>query len=163
MSLIKVACQNCSETFSKEKKHHAENLKLDHKFYCSPRCSAEYRKTRISLICENPNCENAFERISSEVSKHNYCSRSCAVIVNNSKYPKNPGEKKICPICNRVFVSRKIYCSRVCHAQSQVINSNKLLSKIKMFYGQNGQIPFKHELPHYRSIRNQFGTWNKAI
>lgn len=32
-----------------------------------------------------------------------------------------------------------------------------------MFYGQNGRIPFKHELPHYRSIRNQFGTWNKAI
>ena len=34
---------------------------------------------------------------------------------------------------------------------------------IQNFYAENGRIPLKKELPHYRSIRGNFGTWNNAI
>jgi len=117
----------------------------------------------IILTCENSKCKNRFERKPSGISPHNYCSRSCAVTVNNTKFPKNPGVRKKCAVCEKEFVSLKKYCSTKCQAIGQTIPKEKLIKLIQDFYFKNGRIPLKKEFPHYRSIRGNFGTWNNAI
>ena len=115
------------------------------------------------LVCENPNCQKTFLRRIYSISKHNYCSRSCAVIINNRLYPKNPGIIHNCPICGSDFKSRQKFCSKRCQDLSLVVPSKTIVLKIKEFVGDNGRIPLKREITYYKAARARFGTWNKAI
>lgn len=99
----------------------------------------------------------------SKISKHNYCSRRCAVTVNNSKFIKNPGVAKICHCCGAVYKSREKYCSRKCKDLGESISESELISQIKQFVMKNGRIPFKQEFVHSHAARLRFGSWNKAI
>lgn len=92
-----------------------------------------------------------------------YCSRSCAVTVNNSKFPKKIAKRGNCGICGKEFKGIKQYCSKRCKWQAQIIGKEILSSWIIEFYAKNKRVPVKRECPHYRSIRNVFGTWNKAV
>ena len=92
-----------------------------------------------------------------------YCSRTCAAIVNNVKYPKRPGVVKICAYCGQEFISRKKFCSRMCKDKGQVINREKLIKKINDFVKKSGRIPLKREFPNDHAVRARFGTWNNAI
>jgi hypothetical protein len=115
------------------------------------------------LICENPLCGKSFERRIYKISKHNYCSHSCAVAVNNKTHPRNPGKIEICAYCGKDFKSREKYCSRKCKDLGESISAKSLIGQIKNFVKKNGRIPFKQEFVHSHAARLRFGTWNKAI
>jgi hypothetical protein len=115
------------------------------------------------LRCENPKCGIRFERTTSELSPHNFCSSSCAASVNNKKYPKHPGIKKICASCRKEFVSREKFCSASCKFKGQIITQEEILKQIRYFFKQTGRIPLKREFQHPRAARERFGTWNNAI
>lgn len=115
------------------------------------------------LACENPKCSVKISRSFSQISEHNYCSRSCAVTVNNSKYIKNPGIAKICLYCGKAFKSREKYCSRKCKDLGETVSAEELTKQIKDFVYKNRRIPYKSELGNYNAVRNRFETWNKAI
>lgn len=115
------------------------------------------------LVCENPLCRKVFKRRVYKISKHNYCSHSCAVAVNNKTHPRNPGKIKICSYCGKEFKSREKYCSKKCKDLAAIVPGSGLLDKIKKFVDKNGRIPYKWEIGHYSAIRGRFGTWNNAI
>jgi len=115
------------------------------------------------LACENPLCRKVFQRRTCEISKHNYCSHSCAVTVNNKTHPRNPGKIKICNYCGIKFKSREKYCSRRCKDLGESISAKDLINQMKDFVKKNGRIPFKQEYMHSHAARLRFGSWNKAI
>jgi len=163
MAHLQITCSRCKKKLLRRSGWVNENKKLNYKHYCSPKCLGESKKLRRILVCENPRCKKKFERKIKDIAAHNYCSRSCAVTINNTKYPKNPGIIKKCRICGKDFVSRKIYCSLKCLHKSQIIEEKELLRLIRNFYERNGRIPLKREFVHYHAARGRFGTWNNAI
>jgi len=140
-----------------------ENIKLGRKNYCSSSCLNNSKKRRKTVVCENARCKKKFERRAKEIFAHSYCSRSCAVTVNNAKYPKNPGVIKRCKYCNKEFVSREKYCSRQCKDKAAIISKREILNLIGKFNEKNKRIPLKREFNHYHAARGRFGTWNNAI
>lgn len=115
------------------------------------------------LICENPECGKRFFRRRYKVSKHSYCSHSCAVTVNNKTHPRNPGIVKICAHCSKEFKGREKYCSRKCKDLGESISGKELLSLINEFVKKNNRIPYKKEFTHHHAARLRFGTWNNAV
>ena len=163
MASIQVFCFHCKKKFLRRTGWIKENKKLGHKNYCSSRCMGNSKRLRKNLICENPVCKKKFERRVREISVHNYCSRSCAVTVNNVKYPKNPGVIKWCKYCNKEFISREKYCSRQCADKDKIISKKEILKRIGKFNKTNNRIPLKREFNHYHAARGRFGTWNNTI
>lgn len=163
MAQTTISCSYCSKKFERSANHVNENQKLGHKKYCSGRCQGNCKKRRIKLKCENDTCSKQFERITSAISLHNFCSSSCAALVNNKKYPKHPGKRKNCATCNKEFVSREKYCSVPCMTKGQTITKDEIIKKIREFHQQIGRIPLKREFHHARAARNRYGSWNNAI
>ena len=161
--IIFLECPTCKTIFSRDFSHAAENKKLGYKTYCSLKCQSYNKKRRKNFICENPTCKKVFEKQISGISLHNFCSRSCAVSVNNHKFPKNPAVKKICAFCKGIFISREKYCSAICQAKAQIIPGEEIIKQIKDFYLKYERIPFKKEFSHPHAARDRFGSWNKAI
>lgn len=126
-------------------------------------CSARSRQNRKILVCENPFCGKKFQRTPGSISRHNYCSCSCAVTVSNIKHPRNPGIVKKCAFCGKDFKSRKKYCSRPCKDKGSTIPAEELIFKIRTFVKKCGRIPLKREMLNYHAFRSRFGTWNHAI
>lgn len=116
-----------------------------------------------TLVCENPECKKVYFGMKDNRCKHNYCSHSCSVTVNNKLHPRNPGIIKICACCGKKFKSREKYCSRKCKNLGESISAEDLIDKIKDFVKKKGRIPFKQEFIHSHAARLRFGTWNKAI
>ena len=111
--LIKTRCCFCHRQFHKDKRHLKWNEKLGHNSYCSKECESSYRRTGKWLICDNKNCKQKFYRILSGISRFNYCTGSCAAVVNNKKYPKWP--VKYCKKCKNPFRREgSPYCSMAC-------------------------------------------------
>jgi len=168
MNLIKVKCAFCGKEFFKTRGRINEVKKSGWKTYCSIICQGKAKNKQQLLKCSNPKCNNVFKRKPSDIrSSYNYCSRSCAVVVNNSKVPKR---KKIiikarCKCCGKKFIQKEqaIYCSRKCKDNDQIINNEEILKQIRDFYKRHNQIPLKREFAHYDAARGRFGTWNKAI
>ncbi len=115
--------------------------------------------------CSNPGCGNVFLRRQSQVKlvKYLYCSRSCAVTVNNKRFPKRHKLWGTCVVCGKKCNSDQMYCSRKCRAQEQTMSKEDILEQIREFYQANGRIPLKREFEHYKAARGRFGTWNKAV
>ncbi len=164
MVWIRVKCGFCHKEFKKDSRHVNENRKLGNKSYCSPKCLADNRLRRKTLICENPQCQKSFERCLGDISPRNFCSQSCSAIVNNLFRPK---KVSIClnPKCQREFYGNSKYCSPMCVPKTQPKYSRKdLLDKIKKFYRQHKRIPTKREFySNWQPYRRIFGNWNKAI
>ena len=163
MATISLVCSFCYKKFSRNINHINENIKLNQQQYCTVSCIGLSRKNQRLLTCQNPQCNKIFIRRTFSTSFHNYCSRSCAVTINNSKYPKNSGIKKICGSCNKTFVSREKYCSLSCKIKNQTVTKSFILTKIKEFYKEKGRIPLKKEFSYPRAARERFGSWNNAI
>src|SRR5258708_1672901 len=167
-TLVKVDCSHCGKKFLKYYVYVRDNKNLGHEFYCSSRCQFENRKTGAWLLCENESCKKQFYRVKNAVLKHNFCSKSCAAIVNNRRYPKWP--KRFCLTCGKEFKNRSSdYCSSKCgwsaqqnhhykHAISDIVPTIKKLGK------ELGRSPARRELGNmsHAAIR-EFGSWNKAI
>lgn len=160
-----VKCFFCHKSFFRSNGRINESEKMGWKNFCSKNCEYKTKNKQIRLICSREGCNNFFWRQPGQMNKsnYNYCSMHCAAIVNNSKYPKNPGVIKKCKTCGRLFKSRKKYCSRACKEKDMVIPKQEILGYIRNFYLTNKRIPLKRENIHYSAARSRFGTWNEAI
>ena len=136
--------------------------------YCSRKCRIKSRTTRITLRCDNLSCSRSFDRLQKEFVKSfaHYCSRSCAVKINNKKFPKITAQTKPCVVCETLFSGKNKCCSSQCRKvllRSLVIPKERILSLVHRFYRRYERIPTKNEFYHSKAARGLFGTWNKAI
>lgn len=122
--LKRVFCATCKGTIYRSIGRFNEAKKFDWNQYCSKECLSKDRTKKRVLFCEN--CGKAFKRTPSEVSPHNYCSRSCAAIVNNKKclkgHAKIKPKLKICVKCDKPFrksTGNKKYCSIKCRREAE--------------------------------------------
>jgi len=105
----------------------------------------------------------------SEISPHNYCSKSCAAIVNNKRYPKKhpKPEFRVCVRCGKKFrksTGNKKYCSMRCRREAERYTPKELLGIVKDTAQRLGKIPARRELREIDSAcRKLFGSWNNAI
>ncbi len=162
-----VVCSFCGKSFYKYAGHIKENLKLGHNFYCSLKCQSKYKTKKKMLICEN--CGKQFLRAPNDIAPHNYCSQSCAALVNNKRYPKKhlkPGFK-ICVKCNKKFrksTHNKKYCSLKCRRETEWHTPKKLLTIVKNITRELGRVPSRRETGGIdKSCRKFFGSWNNAV
>lgn len=157
-----VKCRYCGKIFFKSTGRFNEANKFKWNFYCSRNCQAIILKKRTLLICENQNCGNKFERLQSGISKHNFCSQTCAAIVNNQKRLKFI---KLCSVCSKKFTGANLYYSRECAKSGRRgYTAEELLKEVKLFSSKHGRVPARREGPIIADrCRRIFGSWNKAI
>ena len=164
---IKVRCKNCNKIFLKDKGHYKENIKFGHNFYCSRKCEYKYKTKRKTLICEN--CGKKFERTLHAISPHNFCSQSCAAIINNKKRPERNAKKIKCRNCGKTFkrwvVGNKKYCSMDCFNKARLYNPEELLEIIKNTAKKLKRVPARREFfgGVDKACVRFFGSWNKAV
>lgn len=166
MEFIEVKCEKCGKSTLKPLRRVKESKKRNWKNYCNFTCQYSAKNKQKLIICANPSCHNSFLRKKSGVSLsgNNFCSRSCAAVVNNKKHPKRKQKIKICRMCGRRFTGdKKYYCSLLCKHNSLKVSKEKIINDIKTFYRNNGRIPVKREYIHTKATRARFGSWNKAI
>jgi hypothetical protein len=163
MSAQLLSCPYCKKNFFRDAKRVKESTKLHHKSFCSSQCMISSRLKKLTVICENHTCNKQFDKRTKEIKTHNYCSRSCAVSVNNSKSPKKPALKKICATCGKLFITLEKYCSKVCLSKTLTISEEIIIQRLKDFYRQTERIPLKREFAHTKAARKRFGSWNNAI
>jgi len=167
MSFVNVNCDSCSKEFKRLINRYNEALKKGWKQYCSPKCQRKAKLRRIKKVCGNPKCNKAVSIKLNQYKKSRsgriFCSRSCAVIVNNHDSPKRQAKIKSCQICNIEFTGKNKYCSSSCLFKSQGISKKQVINYIKKFYEKWGRLPLKREYSHYKRSRTLFGTWNKAV
>lgn len=161
-SLVK--CLFCDKEFLKDNHHINENRKFGHRIYCSSNCSSLARINQIRLICENQSCKKEFKRQPSDISDHNYCSSSCAAVVNNMQFRKRLAVIRKCHYCSKRLSSYRKYCSSECKSNALTICEKDVIVRIRNFYKKHGRIPVKRETwGIYKPARKYFGTWNNAI
>lgn len=164
MALSFVTCSFCKKDFLKDNKYINENIKLGLNCYCSLKCQYSFKSKKTELSCENPKCDNTFQRQPKDISPHNYCSRSCAASINNIKFPKRFAAIRRCDYCNNNLLLRRKYCSSKCRSYALMISKEELIYRIKDFYKKYKRIPVKREMNGiYKPAREYFGTWNNAI
>lgn len=168
MNLIKVKCAFCGKEFFRTKGRFNEAKKFNWNQYCSKKCLSKVKIKRQVLVCEN--CGKAFKRTPHEISLHNYCSQSCAAIVNNKRYTRRRLKPvlKTCVKCKKQFKKRtgnKKYCSMKCRVEAERrYTSEQLLDIIKRTAQELKRVPAKRELKEIANIcTKSFGSWNDAI
>lgn len=160
---VSVDCKTCGTTFEKSRSRYNEAIRHGWAFYCSKECLNRSKYKQRDLSCDNPVCQKKFKRQLNDIQPlgHNYCSRSCAVSINNKLFPKKKAFLKECIICSQEFTGKNKCCSRTCrkiHLKSLEMNSEDIVLFIQDFYTQHGRIPFKAEFSHDNSARVHFGT-----
>lgn len=165
MKTYPIPCNHCNKVIYRDNRRINEAKRFGWKTYCSTECHSRARNKSLTLVCSNPSCGYKFTRQPHSITnlKINYCSRTCAVTINNSKFPKRHALVKNCRTCNKQFKGNEKYCSISCKSKSQVIARETVLSHIRNFYKRNGRIPFKNEYAQAKAARLRFGSWNKAI
>lgn len=162
MSFSYITCFNCGKDFLKDNRHINENRKLGHRFYCSRQCQSSTKNKQVELICENQGCKNKFKRMISQRSFRNFCSHSCAAIINNKtkgiyyigSIPKTKPIIKsanYCQYCGNRCKSRRNYCSNRCWANAHTISKEKLIKQIKLLSLKLGQTPTRRECKYHSS------------
>ncbi len=164
--LKKLFCITCKKPVYRSMGRFNESIKFNWKTYCSRKCEYQYRRKRQRLNCEN--CGKLLDRTPHTISPHNYCSRSCAAILNNRKRPERNAKKIKCPTCEKLFkrwvVGNKKYCSMKCLAKARRHNPENLLEIIRSANKKLKRVPTKRELKSVNeSCRRIFGSWNKAV
>ncbi len=162
---VKVRCRNCNKIIYRSTGRFNENLKFGHNFYCSRKCEYKYKTQKRELSCEN--CGENFLRQLNDISPHNYCSQSCAAIINNKRSPKRKAQLKICIRCRKNFKNingNLKYCSMECRNENYKKTPESLIKIIKDTAKKLKRVPSRRELD---SINDPcvkiFGSWNKAI
>ncbi len=165
--LVGVFCANCEKKFSREIFRVLENKKFGHKLYCSKKCQYQAHITRVVLVCNNLECRKVFEKQRNDVTEFNYCSRSCAAIVNNIKFPKwRPAAARFCKTCNSLITEEKIlYCSKSCKSAGlRAHSSEELLYLIKKLSRKLNRVPTRRDAGElsFQCMR-VFGSWNDTL
>lgn len=170
MNLVKVKCAFCEKEFLREKGRCNEAKKFGWNQYCSKECLSKDRTKKQVIICEN--CGKHFARVPSSISLHNYCSKSCAAIVNNKKCLKGHArikpKLKTCIKCGKQFKKSTHnikYCSMKCRRNTeQKYTHQQLLKIIKKTTKKLKRVPARREMGKISNIcRNSFGSWNNAV
>lgn len=163
-SVVLIPCSWCNVTFARSLRQINENRKLGNQSYCSKKCQYKSRLKRKTFVCENKDCSTKFTRSPRGVSLHNYCSASCAAIINNRLFPKRPASLKKCARfeCDKTFKKPTIYCSTGC--QGLAVRSHKPEELIRILKTKAivlGRTPAKRELSDIvAAVVNTFGSWN---
>lgn len=161
-----VRCYFCHKKFLTKKAYFIFNKEMGYNSFCSKACHYKSKLRGRSLICENPLCSKSFYRSPHSISAFNYCSRSCAAIINNQKYPKWPVRYCAVPGCkNPVKRTESKYCSTACGKKGRFKYTQEgIIGVIKKYSEKMDRIPTKRELTEvsHRAI-NLFGSWNSAI
>ncbi len=157
-----INCSRCDRRFNRPLGRINEANKFGWKQYCSALCQSEAKNKHTIANCANTKCQKLFPM---GRGKKLYCSRSCAVAVNNAQNPKKKAPIKYCPICQTKFkgASPETFCSLKCKARSQIVSRSQIISEIQEFFKINDRIPHKHEFSHATIARRNFSSWNKAI
>lgn len=165
MRYLAVKCDYCKKVFRRSQGRINEGEKFNWKIFCSHHCHNQSRIKQQIFKCANSSCNRTFSRTPSDLTKSQflYCSRSCGITVNNSKFPKRKAIIKICQYCHKQFNGREKYCSFKCKSNSQIISSKEIIHQIQKFYDIHKRIPLKREFLHYKAARSRFGTWNNAV
>lgn len=165
MQLAKLKCSYCNRILYRTKRRVNESKKFGWKTYCSPECRSKAKTKLLSFTCSNPSCSRTFKRVPSVLSNSAalYCSRSCAVKVNNSKSPKRQALVRQCEFCRINFTGREKYCSVLCKNNDKTISKDAIVEFIKIFYKNNERIPLKKEFHQEKAARKRFASWNNAI
>lgn len=179
MNLVNVKCAFCGKEYFRPAGRVNEAKKFGWKQYCSKECQRQSKFRRVEKVCGNINCNKMATRQLNEFKKSKsgliFCSRSCAVIVNNSKKDYSRRRKiRICCNCGKQFFGRRKYCSTPCRPTPpglplgyQRTSKKQIINEIKDFFKKNGRIPVKREYHrhyrHYYVARRRFGTWNEAM
>lgn len=83
-----VNCAECQKEVDKPVKQVNQNTKRNLKFYCSRTCMGKHRTKKISVYCER--CNKELLRTPAQINNHIYCSKSCAIKINNvNRIPKD--------------------------------------------------------------------------
>lgn len=163
MQLHQISCNFCNKSFFRSKRQINETEKFGWRQFCSKECHSSAKNKQKNLICSNPLCNKEFIRRRYKNTINDYCSQSCAAIINNKKFPKIYTPIKFCSFCKKAFKSKEKYCSIACKNKNQIIGAKVILQEITLFYQKNGRIPFKREYHHYTAARRRFKSWNNAI
>ncbi|HXK40881.1 MAG TPA: hypothetical protein VJ046_02150, partial [Candidatus Paceibacterota bacterium] len=100
------------------------------------------------------------------ISPSNYCSKSCAAIVNNQKYPKHP--PRYCAYSGCKNIVKRVgspFCSIECGKLSKFkYTKEEIIALIKEHVVRTNRVPPKREVPEvsHRAIY-LFGSWNNAL
>ena len=165
--LKKVFCKNCKKPIYRSTGRFNENLKFGWHFYCSRRCEYKYKTKKRELSCEN--CGKKFLRQHKDISPHNYCSHSCAMIINNKRYPRERLKPKFktCVVCKNKYKKssgNKKYCSRKCRNKAENYTREELLEIIKNTAKKIKRVPSRREIIKInKACTKTFGSWNNAI
>lgn len=99
----------------------------------------------LNQIIQDNWCKNCDKLIIGD-KRNNYCSQSCAAIINNKKYPKKKLIDKYCKKCNQKInrlshKDKRILCTN-CNNIKYDINNNKTYNdlKNKRIYQKNSRI-----------------------
>ena len=165
MNLVKVKCAFCGREFLRRKGQFKEAKKFNWNQYCSWKCLSRDKIKRQVLFCKN--CGKRFERTPCGISPHNYCSQSCAAIVNNGKNPKRKTQFKDCLGCGKQFrksTGNLKYCSMKCRGGTEPkYTLQELIDIIKAKTQELGRVPARREIKESDACRKFFGSWNNAI
>ncbi len=168
MKLIKVICSACGKTFLKQNGRVNEAKKFNWNQYCSRICESKHKSRQKTIVCDN--CSKSFKRSLHAISKYNYCSQSCAAIVNNKKYPKRhlDPELKVCIRCGKSFeksTGNKKYCSMNCRREAEFYAPEELLNIIKNTFKKLGRVPSRREMPKGtdKACIRFFNSWNNSV
>lgn len=162
----KLLCIMCKKPAYRSVRRFNENLKFGWKTYCSRKCEYRHKRKRQQLACEN--CGKRFTRRPNEISPHNYCSKSCAAIMNNKKWPERGGFTIECKNCGTKFkkwkLNNKKYCSLKCREKAEWYTPEKIIKNVQRYFQNFGRIPTKREMRGVEAAGIKFfGSWNKTI
>lgn len=163
---IEIICAHCGSIFKRAQRQVKESAKLGHNSYCTLKCQYKYKTKAELLVCENSLCGKKFQRAPNDISLHNYCSSSCAAIVNNEKYPKWPEKKCLYRMCKKMHRrTGSQYCSIECAKASKfTYTDNEIVLKIQDFHKLHKRVPAKRDMPELTGCAvHVFGSWNNAI
>ncbi len=169
LSRVKIRCYFCRKQFLTKRAYFIFNKNAGYHSFCSKKCHYKSKIRGSIILCENHECGKKFYRAPGNISASNYCSKSCAAIVNNQRYPKWP--KRYCKVCGKEFKNRESkYCSSKCgwssfhYSHVPKYSKEQIISIIKNHYGKNKRVPAKREIMEisHKAI-HQFGSWNNAI
>ena len=166
LSKVRIRCHFCHKQFLTKRAYFIFNKEVGYNSFCSKQCGAKYRRTGKWLVCENSNCGKKFYRNLAGISSFSYCSKSCAAVVNNQKYPKYP--LKYCAYAGCKNIAKRVsssYCSLECGKLAKFkYTKDEIVSLLRKHFNETGRIPAKREVNEisHKAI-HLFNTWNNAI
>ena len=169
IKLVKVWCKNCDKVFYRPKNRFNEAQKMGWNQFCSVKCQFKFKTKAKILKCEM--CGREFLRQLHSISKHNYCSHSCAAKAVNKEWSnKRNGAIFTCDNCKKVFKRWLIgnntkYCSKKCQTEASLYTKEKLIKIIDTVSKRLKRTPAKREFwgGIDKACVRLFGSWNNAV